>query len=103
MRYGSGNFTLCKPQNKYAEVKNELFSIGASGLTLDYLNTIPDTFSLDSDAFQHCLKNTDVHNSVTLSAKYASEMGLGDTPAFVIGRIDGDTVTDYEIIVGAKA
>lgn len=89
-------------QDKYKELKDDLFSIGAAGLTKDYLTKVGETFGIEQQAFDDCLKDTAVHNAVTSSGKYATDLGFDNTPVFVIGRVQDDAVVDYEIVVGAK-
>ena len=87
-------------QDKYAETKDFLFEKG-QGLAKSDLEKIVTDFALDETSFNACLKDSKVHNSISASLLDAKKLGLASTPTFIIGKRNGNSITDYEIVNGA--
>ncbi|WP_448563793.1 DsbA family protein [Thalassotalea ganghwensis] len=87
-------------QGQYKEIKDYLFEKG-QGLAKSDLEKIVADFALDETRFNACLKDPTVHNSITASLLDAKKLGLAKTPSFIIGKRNGNAITDYKIFDGA--
>lgn len=88
-------------QQQYTAAKDSLFN-SAGSFTGEYIEQLPIDLGVDAEQFNACLQDASVHQAVSQSINYANELGFNATPVFVIGRKQGDTVTDYTVLSGAK-
>ncbi|MEL0633117.1 thioredoxin domain-containing protein [Pseudoalteromonas carrageenovora] len=98
--YAAVTLRCANEQGQYENVKERLFELGQS-VVKGSLDEIVKDFNLNQDQFDTCLANTDVHNIVTRSLQDAAELGLTSTPTFIIGKKEGNYITNYEILTGA--
>lgn len=98
--YAAVTLRCAAKQGAYSETKNFLFEKGQKFAESD-LTEITTSNNLDVPAFEACLKDISVHNKITNSLLDAKKLGFASTPTFVIGKRDGDVITDYEIVNGA--
>ena len=87
-------------QDQYEPVREKLFELGAN-IVPDDIDTIISEFELDKEDYDSCRADKSVHQKVSDSILEAKTLGLESTPSFIVGRRDGNTLTDYKIIVGA--
>jgi protein-disulfide isomerase len=62
---------------------------------------LAQALGLDSAKFAVCLKSRDSERAVSRDVSDAVRLGIGGTPSFLIGRIDGNVLTVVEIDKGA--
>ena len=98
--YAAVTLRCANEQDQYENVKERLFELGQS-VVKGSLDEIVKDFNLDQEQFDACLANTDVHNIVTRSLQDAAELGLSSTPTFIIGKKEGNYITNYQILTGA--
>ena len=89
-------------QGQYEAVKEQLFDLGSAITDSDIADVIKEN-QLDEEQFNACLADTKTHNLVTNSLNDAVSLGLGSTPVFIIGKKEGNYITNYEIVMGAKS
>lgn len=89
-------------QGQYQPVKNALFA-NAAEFSATYLEKMGETFGFEQEAFDACLKDVNIHAAINESLAYARELGLNSTPVFLIGKKQGNSITDYQIITGAQS
>lgn len=87
-------------QGQYEGVKNRLFELGNS-MEQNSLAEIINDFELDEEQFSACLTDTGIHNIITHSLQDAAELGLTSTPTFIIGKKEGNSIVNYELISGS--
>ncbi|GAA0815164.1 thioredoxin domain-containing protein [Colwellia asteriadis] len=97
--YAAVTLRCAAAQGAYTDAKNFLFEKGAQFSSSD-LETIVSDNNLDKDVFDACLKDVSVHNKITSSLHEAKKLGFASTPTFVIGKRQGNVITDYEIVNG---
>tara|TARA_R110002126_G_scaffold10245_43_gene46605 strand:- start:10202 stop:10933 length:732 start_codon:yes stop_codon:yes gene_type:complete len=99
--YAAVSLRCAAKQDQYSAAKDSLFN---SSQTFDneYLAELMTELNLDTEKMSACLQNMDVHNGISTSLNYATSLGFNGTPVFVVGRRQGNTVTDYEIVTGAS-
>lgn len=99
--YAAVMLRCANEQGKYETVKDQLFQIGNS-LDQQAVAKVISENALDTEKFNVCLEDKNTHNVISRSLKEGMELGLASTPAFIIGRKQGNKITDYEIVTGAK-
>lgn len=98
--YAAVTLRCAANQGKYVEAKNFLFEKGQKLAKTD-LAEIVESYSLDKTSFDSCLKDSSIHAKISDSLLDAKKLGLASTPTFIIGKRQGDMLTDYEIVSGA--
>jgi protein-disulfide isomerase len=84
---------LCaQKQGKYWELREKLFDLG-SGLAPELISKAARDAGLDMKAFALCYAGAEPRDALKADADDAKAAGITETPAFVIGRQDGDKVT----------
>ena len=98
--YAAVTLRCAAEQDQYTAAKDMLFK-SSSNFDNAFIANLMTELALDVDKMNSCLKNTDVHNAVTASLNYGAELGFNGTPMFVVGKRQGDSVVDYQIVTGA--
>ena len=98
--YAAVTLRCAAAQGAYSETKDYLFEKGQQFSEQD-LTIITSQNNLDVTAFEACLKDVSVHNQITNSLLDAKKLGFASTPTFIIGKRQGDMITEYEIVNGA--
>lgn len=89
-------------QGQYEAVKEQLFELGSAITDPDIADVIKEN-QLDEEQFNTCLADTKTHNLITNSLNDAIALGLATTPVFIIGKKEGNYISNYEIVMGAKS
>jgi len=89
-------------QGKYEATKDYLFDKGQAFGSAD-LDTIISSFKLNGTEYSACLKDVTVHKAISDSVFDAKKLGLASTPTFILGKREGDMITDYAIVKGASS
>jgi protein-disulfide isomerase len=87
-------------QGQYEQAKELLFAIG-TGFNQEFVDAMPESLDIDQESFTTCLKDMEQHNAITASVNMAQRLGIQATPAFIIGKREGDGVINYEVVTGA--
>jgi protein-disulfide isomerase len=88
-------------QGHFWEMADALFD-GQERLGSAYYNALAARLGLDTDAFKSCLTDPAAEAKVTRDVADAASLGIDGTPAFFIGRVEGDRVIDAEYVSGAQ-
>jgi predicted DsbA family dithiol-disulfide isomerase len=76
---------------------------GATGLTADTLNALPQAINLNQGAFEQCLGDRETAETIDASIAEASLLGIRSTPTFLFGRITEDgRVAVLDVLSGTK-
>ncbi|QBY03474.1 DsbA family protein [Thalassotalea sp. HSM 43] len=87
-------------QQKYWQLRNTFFNNMAK-LSEQYYQQVASELQLDMAAFNECLKQTD-QSKINEDIALGKAIGVTGTPAFVIGKIDGNTLKEAQLIIGAQ-
>jgi protein-disulfide isomerase len=88
-------------QDRYWQMHDTLFD-NQNALGGEQLMGYARSIGLDADAFSACLQNGTFADRVAAGAAEANRLGITGTPTTLIGRSDGDTVTDIRVVRGAQ-
>ena len=88
-------------QGAYWAMQRALFGPGAR-LQKDFYLASARELKLNLARFERCLSDPNQMNEVMRDARYGSSLGIRGTPAFFIGRIEGEKIVDVSVVVGAQ-
>ena len=88
-------------QGAYWAMQRALYSPNAR-LTSDYYLSVAKNFKLDMDKYKRCLSDSRQLDEVRRDARYGASLGIRGTPAFFIGKIDGDKIIEVTPVIGAQ-
>jgi protein-disulfide isomerase len=57
---------------------------------------------LKRDKFERCLADKKQVDEVVRDTRYGSSLGIRGTPAFFIGRVEGEKIVDVSLVIGAQ-
>lgn len=89
-------------ESAYWAMHHELLEKGSPSLNTDSYNKIAQKLSLDMDTFSACLDDKTVAGKVDADIAYGQRVGVSGTPAFFIGRVEGNKIVDAKRLVGAQ-
>ncbi|MCF6211683.1 MAG: DsbA family protein [Gammaproteobacteria bacterium] len=89
-------------QGAYWAMHEQLF---ASGIRLgkNTYKTIAQSLSLDSEVFEACLDDPEQAKEVDADFAEGSRVGVRGTPAFFIGKLEGDRLVNGVFVGGAQS
>ncbi|HEB93496.1 MAG TPA: DsbA family protein [Gammaproteobacteria bacterium] len=89
-------------QGAYWAMHEQLF---ASGIRLgeNTYKTIAQSLALDSEMFEQCLNDPEQVKEVDADFAEGSRIGVRGTPAFFIGKLEGDQLVDGVFVGGAQS
>lgn len=82
--------------------KNQPSESDTSLYTTDKLTPIAQSLGVDSAKFQSCLNSKKFNSIVSDDLADGQKAGVTGTPAVIIGKTDGDSASDAQLIVGAQ-
>ena len=88
-------------QGAYWTMLRTLYGPGAR-LEKDYYLGAAKELKLNMGKFEHCLADSRQMDEVMRDARYGSSLGIRGTPAFFIGRIDGEKIVGVTPVIGAQ-
>jgi protein-disulfide isomerase len=88
-------------QNAYWQMHDQLFA-NQRQLGTKLYTDLAAQLHLDTKRFGACLKEAKFKGRLSDEVKYGLKIGIEGTPAFFIGRIEGDKLVDVKSIVGAQ-
>jgi len=83
------------------DVQGQLFS-HQDRLGKDFYNELAKRYGLDPKIFSSCMTEDKQRLAIAQDLKYAQSLGVGGTPTFFIGRLEGDRLVDAVRVVGAQ-
>jgi protein-disulfide isomerase len=87
-------------QGEYWGMLHELFSHDRK-LGVDTYRAYARFMHLDEKKFDRCLADSSQLALVKKNWEYGRNMGVDGTPAFFIGKVEGDHISDVTMVVGA--
>jgi protein-disulfide isomerase len=88
-------------QGKYWEVVERLITHQA-GMSPQTIDQHTRESGLDAAAYQACMDSDRHLEGIRASAAAARGLGITGTPTFVIGRVEGDTLTGRKVVGGVS-
>ena len=86
----------------YWAMHDGLFTQGPSGLKTDNYKKLAKENNLNTKKFAECLDNPAIAKLVDADSVYGQQVGVSGTPAFLIGKLDGDKIVDVKRLTGAQ-
>lgn len=86
----------------YKQAKNWLFARGKN-FTKNNLDEFITAMDLPSEAFKQCVESPEIAESINRDIATARQIGVNQTPSFVIGLQKDGQVVDWKIITGAQS
>jgi len=86
----------------YWAMHEELFENGSSSLNRENYKNIAEKLKLDMNKYSICLDDSAVAAKVDEDMAYGQKVGVSGTPAFFIGKIEGDEIVNVKRLVGAQ-
>lgn len=84
-------------QGKYWEVADNIITHQA-GLSAQSIDKIAKDTGIDAASYRSCMQAGRHLEAIRESAAAASALGISGTPSFVIGRMEGDTLTGQKLV-----
>jgi len=88
-------------QGAYWAMQRTLYNPGAR-LEKDYYLEYASGLKLKRDKFERCLADKKQVDEVVRDTRYGSSLGIRGTPAFFIGRVEGEKIVDVSLVIGAQ-
>jgi protein-disulfide isomerase len=88
-------------QGGYWAMQRALFS-RAARLDRTYYLAIAKKLKLDIRRFESCLVDRKQMDEVMRDTRYGASLGIRGTPAFFIGRIEGNSIVEATRVIGAQ-
>jgi protein-disulfide isomerase len=88
-------------QDAYWQMHDKLFA-NQRQLGNKLYSDLASQLNLDTKKFSACLKDAKFKGRLSDEVKYGLKIGIEGTPAFFIGRVEGDKLLDVKSIVGAQ-
>lgn len=88
-------------QNAYWKMHDQLFA-NQRQLGRKLYSELAAKLHLDAQKFATCLQDKKIKERLSDEIKYGLKIGIEGTPAFFVGRIEGDKLVDVKSIVGAQ-
>ncbi|TKB43202.1 DsbA family protein [Thalassotalea mangrovi] len=87
-------------QQKYWQLR-EVFFNNIAKLSDDYYRQAASSLDIDMDAFNDCIESA-TEDNINEDIALARSLGVTGTPAFVIGKIEGNSLIDAQLLIGAQ-
>lgn len=103
----AGNAAECaNDQGKFWDLYNYLYKnqpseSDTSMFTTDKLTPIATSLGMSGDQFKSCLDSKKFDANLNTDKSDGDKAGVTGTPSFIIGKLDGDTVKNGQLVVGA--
>jgi protein-disulfide isomerase len=88
-------------QGAYWAMQRSLYAPGAQ-LSRDYYLSSAKRLGLKPKKFEKCLSDRSQMDEVTRDTRYGASLGIRGTPAFFIGRVDGEKIVEVTPVIGAQ-
>lgn len=88
-------------QNAYWQMHDRLFA-NQKQLGPKLYTELAAQLHLDAKQFDTCLNDAKFKGQFSGEINYGQQIGIDGTPAFFIGRIEGDKLVDFKSIIGAQ-
>jgi len=88
-------------QGRFWEMHEILFK-NQRNLNAGLFHKAAGDLQLDSDAFGACLQDPGMLAEVEADKRYGTEIGVGGTPKFYVGKVQDDVIIDVIVINGAQ-
>jgi protein-disulfide isomerase len=88
-------------QGAYWEMLRALY-LPSAQLNRGYYLSIARRLGLRLEKFESCLADSRQLDEVSRDTRYGASLGIRGTPAFFIGRIDGEKIVDTTPVMGAQ-
>lgn len=102
---GAAIAVRCAAEQKetaYWAMHNELLEKGSSSLNTANYKKVAENLKLDTVKYAKCLEESTIAKKVDEDIAYGQQVGVSGTPAFFIGKIEGDKIVNVKRLVGAQ-